>query len=35
MSATLAFACERGSLKVKVVLAPTTPATLQTLEFAP
>ncbi len=35
MSATLAFACEKGPLHVKVVLAPTTPSTLQTLEFAP
>ena len=33
MSATVALACDRGILKAKIVLAPTTPATLQTLEF--
>jgi D-alanyl-D-alanine-carboxypeptidase/D-alanyl-D-alanine-endopeptidase len=35
MSATLALACEGGALKAKVILAPTTPPTLQTLEFVP
>ena len=30
MSMTLAFSCARGTLKVKIVLAPTEPATLQT-----
>jgi len=33
MSATVALACDRGMLKAKIVLAPTAPATLQTLEF--
>ncbi|MEJ0087460.1 MAG: serine hydrolase domain-containing protein [Pseudomonadota bacterium] len=33
MSATLTFACERGTLSAKIILAPTSPATLQTLEF--
>ena len=35
MSATLVFDCAEGRLQVEVGLAPTTPATLQTLEFAP
>ena len=35
MSMTLAFNCARGKLKVKVVLAPTKPATVQTLQFVP
>jgi len=35
MSATLAFDCEHGVLKAKVVLAPTVPATLQSLQFNP
>lgn len=34
MSANLALACERGTLKAKVVLAPSNPPTLQTLEFS-
>jgi CubicO group peptidase (beta-lactamase class C family) len=34
MSATLAFPCERGTLQVRVILAPTSPASVQTLEFA-
>ena len=33
MSTTFSFACEHGVLKAKVVLAPSTPATIQTLEF--
>jgi hypothetical protein len=33
MSVTFSFACERGSLKAKAILAPTSPASLQTLEF--
>ena len=33
MSVTLSFACERGALKARVILAPTSPASLQTLEF--
>jgi CubicO group peptidase (beta-lactamase class C family) len=33
MSAKLAMACERGVLKANLILAPTSPATLQTLEF--
>jgi len=33
MSATFSFACERGSLKAKVILAPTTPVTIQTLDL--
>jgi D-alanyl-D-alanine-carboxypeptidase/D-alanyl-D-alanine-endopeptidase len=33
MSAKLAFPCERGTLEAVIVLAPTSPATLQTLEF--
>jgi hypothetical protein len=33
MSATLSFPCERGTLQAKVILAPTLPPTLQTLEF--
>jgi len=33
MSVTLSFACERGSLQARVILAPTLPASLQTLEF--
>jgi len=35
MSATLVLGCDGGRLEVKVILAPTSPATLQTLEFAP
>ena len=35
MSMTLAFNCARGKLKVKIVLAPTEPATIQTLQFNP
>lgn len=34
MSGTLTFPCERGALSVRVTLAPTAPASLQTLEFA-
>jgi len=34
MSGVLDFLCERGTLRVRVILAPTTPASLQTLEFA-
>jgi hypothetical protein len=33
MSATLGLTCDRGALQAKIVLAPTMPATLQTLEF--
>ena len=33
MSATVVLACDRGMLQAKIVLAPTMPATLQTLEF--
>jgi D-alanyl-D-alanine-carboxypeptidase/D-alanyl-D-alanine-endopeptidase len=33
MSATLSFPCEHGVLQAKAILAPTSPATLQTLEF--
>jgi CubicO group peptidase (beta-lactamase class C family) len=35
MSATFSLACDGGVLPVKVILAPTIPATIQTLEFAP
>ena len=35
MSATLSYTCQRGSLKANMILAPTLPATLQTLEFTP
>ena len=35
MSATLAFTCDNGALKARVVLAPTTPSSMQTLEFMP
>jgi D-alanyl-D-alanine-carboxypeptidase/D-alanyl-D-alanine-endopeptidase len=35
MSALITYPCERGTLRAWVVLAPTTPPTLQTLEFAP
>jgi D-alanyl-D-alanine-carboxypeptidase/D-alanyl-D-alanine-endopeptidase len=35
MSATLVYDCGRGTLKVKVILAPTVPATLQSLQFNP
>ena len=35
MSATLAYDCARGTLKVKVIVAPTVPATLQSLQFGP
>jgi D-alanyl-D-alanine-carboxypeptidase/D-alanyl-D-alanine-endopeptidase len=34
MGGTFELACERGKLKVTLLLAPTTPATLQRLEFA-
>jgi D-alanyl-D-alanine-carboxypeptidase/D-alanyl-D-alanine-endopeptidase len=34
-SATLAWTCDRGTLKVNLLLAPTTPPTLQRLEFTP
>lgn len=33
MSGMLSFPCERGVLRVRVTLAPTTPASLQTVEF--
>lgn len=33
MSATVTFPCERGVLQARLTLAPTTPASLQTLEF--
>jgi serine-type D-Ala-D-Ala carboxypeptidase/endopeptidase len=33
MSATVTFPCAQGVLRVRIVLAPTTPASLQTLEF--
>ncbi|MEO8064001.1 MAG: hypothetical protein ABI821_14795 [Pseudomonadota bacterium] len=33
MSINLSMTCERGTLKARVILASTTPATLQTLEF--
>lgn len=33
MSGMLSFPCERGALRVRVTLAPTTPASLQTVEF--
>ena len=35
MNATVAFRCERGALKARIVLAPTSPPALQTLEFVP
>jgi D-alanyl-D-alanine-carboxypeptidase/D-alanyl-D-alanine-endopeptidase len=35
MSATLGYDCDRGKLKVKVILAPTVPATVQSLQFNP
>jgi serine-type D-Ala-D-Ala carboxypeptidase/endopeptidase len=35
MSATLSYNCSRGTLKVKVILAPTVPARLQSLQFNP
>lgn len=35
MSATFSYDCARGTLKVRVVLAPTVPATLQSLQFNP
>ena len=35
MSATLVLGCDGGRLEVKVILAPTTPTSVQTLEFAP
>jgi len=34
MSGMLSFPCERGTLRVRVTLAPTTPASLQTVEFS-
>lgn len=34
MSAMLTFPCERGALQVRVTLAPTSPASLQTVEFS-
>lgn len=34
MSGILTFPCERGTLGVRVTLAPTTPASLQTMEFS-
>jgi len=33
MSGMLSFPCDRGTLRVRVILAPTTPASLQTVEF--
>jgi CubicO group peptidase (beta-lactamase class C family) len=33
MSAALSFACERGTLNARVILAPEIPTTIQTLEF--
>jgi hypothetical protein len=35
MVATLSYPCERGTLKARVRLAPTSPASLQTLDFEP
>jgi D-alanyl-D-alanine-carboxypeptidase/D-alanyl-D-alanine-endopeptidase len=35
MSATFSLTCDGGTLAVKLVLAPTLPATIQTLEFGP
>jgi len=35
MTATIVLGCDGGRLEVKVILAPTIPASLQTLEFAP
>ena len=35
MGGTFELACERGKVKVTLLLAPTTPASLQRLEFAP
>ena len=35
MGGTFELACERGKLKVTLLLAPTVPASLQRLEFAP
>jgi D-alanyl-D-alanine-carboxypeptidase/D-alanyl-D-alanine-endopeptidase len=35
MSATLVFGCDGGRLEVEVILAPTFPISVQTLEFAP
>jgi D-alanyl-D-alanine-carboxypeptidase/D-alanyl-D-alanine-endopeptidase len=35
MGGTFELACERGKLKATILLAPTTPASLQRLEFAP
>ena len=34
MSTTLTYPCERGTLRVRVTLAPTTPVSLQTVEFS-
>jgi CubicO group peptidase (beta-lactamase class C family) len=34
MSAMLSFPCERGTLRVRVILAPATPPAFQTLEFS-
>ncbi|MBU1375724.1 MAG: beta-lactamase family protein [Alphaproteobacteria bacterium] len=34
MSGVLSYPCERGTLKVRVTLAPTTPESLQTVEFS-
>jgi len=34
MSTTLTYPCERGTLRVRVTLAPTTPTSLQTMEFS-
>ncbi|HWM61374.1 MAG TPA: hypothetical protein VNN98_04445, partial [Rhizomicrobium sp.] len=33
MSAMVTYPCEHGTLRVRVSLAPTAPASLQTLEF--
>jgi len=35
MSATLTYPCEHGTLRARVALAPTIPASLQTLDFQP
>jgi hypothetical protein len=35
LSATLVYGCDGGRLEVHVILAPTTPVSVQTLEFAP
>jgi len=35
VAATITYPCEHGALRVRILLAPTLPASLQTLDFGP